>query len=162
MFFISACLMLSLLFFFFLMIRRPPRSTLFPYTTLFRSLCLLRRRQIIADRCVPLVRFSLKPLHLRPHAVELRALRGRRLLPGGEAARGLHLLADRLTAGGGVFHDAVQRRIRRCDFRALIRGQAERLAERVDRHPVIGGRWKTAGAGIEWRAIGLRDRKSVV
>src|SRR6267143_4802703 len=28
-----------LLFFFFLMIRRPPRSTLFPYTTLFRSKC---------------------------------------------------------------------------------------------------------------------------
>src|SRR5436190_22846780 len=27
----------SLLRFFFLMIRRPPRSTLFPYTTLFRS-----------------------------------------------------------------------------------------------------------------------------
>src|SRR3712207_7599145 len=26
------------LFFFFLMIRRPPRSTLFPYTTLFRSI----------------------------------------------------------------------------------------------------------------------------
>src|SRR5699024_12794034 len=31
---ISSCI----LFFFFLMIRRPPRSTLFPYTTLFRSL----------------------------------------------------------------------------------------------------------------------------
>src|SRR5256885_5389448 len=29
--------MAFLLFFFFLMIRRPPRSTLFPYTTLFRS-----------------------------------------------------------------------------------------------------------------------------
>src|SRR5436309_11403095 len=29
-------------FFFFLMIRRPPRSTLFPYTTLFRSLRRLR------------------------------------------------------------------------------------------------------------------------
>src|SRR2546426_7060800 len=28
---------LELFFFFFLMIRRPPRSTLFPYTTLFRS-----------------------------------------------------------------------------------------------------------------------------
>src|SRR6266481_8135551 len=27
----------AVLFFFFLMIRRPPRSTLFPYTTLFRS-----------------------------------------------------------------------------------------------------------------------------
>src|SRR2546430_3798599 len=28
---------LDVAFFFFLMIRRPPRSTLFPYTTLFRS-----------------------------------------------------------------------------------------------------------------------------
>src|SRR3712207_8027666 len=28
---------LIIIFFFFLMIRRPPRSTLFPYTTLFRS-----------------------------------------------------------------------------------------------------------------------------
>src|SRR5690348_12397759 len=35
-FFYDAALYL-LLFFFFLMIRRPPRSTLFPYTTLFRS-----------------------------------------------------------------------------------------------------------------------------
>src|SRR5256885_17267598 len=29
--------MILFIFFFFLMIRRPPRSTLFPYTTLFRS-----------------------------------------------------------------------------------------------------------------------------
>src|SRR5271165_7537348 len=35
------------LFFFFLMIRRPPRSTLFPYTTLFRS------RAFCAARCFP-------------------------------------------------------------------------------------------------------------
>src|SRR5256885_17072003 len=34
---ILACSYLHILFFFFLMIRRPPRSTLFPYTTLFRS-----------------------------------------------------------------------------------------------------------------------------
>src|SRR2546430_11934581 len=40
-------------FFFFLMIRRPPRSTLFPYTTLFRSLKsesgirLLRGRPVV-------------------------------------------------------------------------------------------------------------------
>src|SRR2546430_4041810 len=32
----------SILFFFFLMIRRPPRSTLFPYTTLFRSVLPVR------------------------------------------------------------------------------------------------------------------------
>src|SRR5439155_20240031 len=33
----SLNLILTLCFFFFLMIRPPPRSTLFPYTTLFRS-----------------------------------------------------------------------------------------------------------------------------
>src|SRR5256885_11153118 len=34
----SVCILLLVsFFFFFLMIRRPPRSTLFPYTTLFRS-----------------------------------------------------------------------------------------------------------------------------
>src|SRR6516162_11132718 len=32
-------------FFFFLMIRRPPRSTLFPYTTLFRSARLRHARR---------------------------------------------------------------------------------------------------------------------
>src|SRR5574340_1506275 len=36
-FFFLVIAFLFLLFFFFLMIRRPPRSTLFPYTTLFRS-----------------------------------------------------------------------------------------------------------------------------
>src|SRR2546430_6131714 len=35
--FFSYALNPFILFFFFLMIRRPPRSTLFPYTTLFRS-----------------------------------------------------------------------------------------------------------------------------
>src|SRR5215467_15886503 len=33
----TAVLLPHFIFFFFLMIRRPPRSTLFPYTTLFRS-----------------------------------------------------------------------------------------------------------------------------
>src|SRR5258708_39895348 len=36
-FFLYSYALPSYLFFFFLMIRRPPRSTLFPYTTLFRS-----------------------------------------------------------------------------------------------------------------------------
>src|SRR5436190_13247588 len=38
-------------FFFFLMIRRPPRSTLFPYTTLFRSQIGARRRSSPTTRC---------------------------------------------------------------------------------------------------------------
>src|SRR5256885_7723600 len=33
----QVCVIVPKLIFFFLMIRRPPRSTLFPYTTLFRS-----------------------------------------------------------------------------------------------------------------------------
>src|SRR3712207_7980484 len=42
------------MFFFFLMIRRPPRSTLFPYTTLFRSVVeqvdpVLDARQPVRD-----------------------------------------------------------------------------------------------------------------
>src|SRR2546430_7238716 len=43
--------MLHLTLFFFLMIRRPPRSTLFPYTTLFRS--PLHRNQRGSDRRLP-------------------------------------------------------------------------------------------------------------
>src|SRR5256886_8881288 len=35
------------LFFFFLMIRRPPRSTLFPYTTLFRSVPVNRIAAVV-------------------------------------------------------------------------------------------------------------------
>src|ERR1039457_4984715 len=38
------------LFFFFLMIRRPPRSTLFPYTTLFRS---QRRKTLLSWPSTP-------------------------------------------------------------------------------------------------------------
>src|SRR5205823_11212859 len=41
------------LFFFFLMIRRPPRSTLFPYTTLFRSACAGNRPVTAARRRPP-------------------------------------------------------------------------------------------------------------
>src|SRR3712207_416732 len=41
--------MIVLCFFFFLMIRRPPRSTLFPYTTLFRS----RPDAVVLDVMLP-------------------------------------------------------------------------------------------------------------
>src|SRR5256885_9702829 len=48
---LSSCLTshssFSYLFFFFLMIRRPPRSTLFPYTTLFRSVSSFNRGDLI-------------------------------------------------------------------------------------------------------------------
>src|ERR1039457_3062963 len=41
------------LLFFFLMIRRPPRSTLFPYTTLFRSKRLIRKGSTAASESGP-------------------------------------------------------------------------------------------------------------
>src|SRR5256885_13030372 len=51
-----------MLFFFFLMIRRPPRSTLFPYTTLFRS----QRSQ--AD-CAFAQSLSIQPVLVKREAV---------------------------------------------------------------------------------------------
>src|SRR5947208_15867368 len=42
---------LFIIFFFFLMIRRPPRSTLFPYTTLFRSSDVGGREAALVHRC---------------------------------------------------------------------------------------------------------------
>src|ERR1039458_10690305 len=56
-------------FFFFLMIRRPPRSTLFPYTTLFRSLfaqCIFHLWR--KDR-------ESVPLRSEEHTSELQSLR---------------------------------------------------------------------------------------
>src|SRR3712207_2674336 len=41
---------ISFFLFFFLMIRRPPRSTLFPYTTLFRSVPVAHPEQQLGDR----------------------------------------------------------------------------------------------------------------
>src|SRR2546425_13073980 len=59
-------------FFFFLMIRRPPRSTLFPYTTLFRSLGSLLRSGSLA--CIQMM----EPADLRDrseeHTSELQSL----------------------------------------------------------------------------------------
>src|SRR2546423_9459090 len=54
--------------FFFLMIRRPPRSTLFPYTTLFRS-----RYKLITN-----VRSSLMAVNIHITIIELNALHTKR------------------------------------------------------------------------------------
>src|SRR2546429_10025103 len=53
--------------FFFLMIRRPPRSTLFPYTTLFRSsLGLTEDGQMFYERCAQ----ALEDLDAARHMLE--------------------------------------------------------------------------------------------
>src|SRR2546426_12653221 len=63
-----------MLFFFFLMIRRPPRSTLFPYTTLFRSCAAL---QLQVDR---VFRKELTQAHVPVPPVETAAKRNDWLL----------------------------------------------------------------------------------
>src|SRR5450830_983881 len=58
-------------FFFFLMIRRPPRSTLFPYTTLFRS---AEASSVPADcTSAPLRIWSMAPRRSEEHTSELQS-----------------------------------------------------------------------------------------
>src|SRR5690606_42149693 len=61
---------LFVLLFLFLMIRRPPRSTLFPYTTLFRSLEIVERGACGLDDIAPIVH--------PPVLLEVVCLAGRR------------------------------------------------------------------------------------
>src|SRR5258708_8701906 len=66
---VSAFAVLGFFFFFFLMIRRPPRSTLFPYTTLFRS-----RSAVIVDVEFPGSRLIVGPgsVTASPHSMPKR------------------------------------------------------------------------------------------
>src|SRR5215469_17541451 len=64
--------------FFFLMIRRPPRSTLFPYTTLFRSPRGPRSRlasTMSLETCPPLSPGTACPRRSEEHTSELQSRR---------------------------------------------------------------------------------------
>src|SRR5437899_13060201 len=61
-------------YFFFLMLRRPPRSTLFPYTTLFRSPRVHRTGRAGPFRDPPLS-VSRRPKRSEEHTSELQSLR---------------------------------------------------------------------------------------
>src|SRR3712207_8393695 len=72
------------------MIRRPPRSTLFPYTTLFRSLAqalLLNQKQSPAAKlllCRPADAAEVSCLHadaIAPTLCDVRYIRGKLVLP---------------------------------------------------------------------------------
>src|SRR6266404_9132786 len=61
--------------FFFLMIRRPPRSTLFPYTTLFRSKAM-SSMQVVSSHTTMAPEPSVEPASARSeeHTSELQSL----------------------------------------------------------------------------------------
>src|SRR5438034_3705215 len=62
-----------ILFFFFLMIRRPPRSTLFPYTTLFRSLKISALQPPPSfDKFIAIANLSI-PMRSEEHTSELQS-----------------------------------------------------------------------------------------
>src|SRR6202790_964135 len=103
-------------FFFFLMIRRPPRSTLFPYTTLFRSL------EAIEEVCAggspmsaPIARKMVQSFRSEEHTSELQSLQHLvcRLLLGkkddrkqkcsGSTTTALRLYSPRLPTPSGIY-----------------------------------------------------------
>src|SRR5207302_6930611 len=55
------------------MIRRPPRSTLFPYTTLFRSGCWLHLRRSACGRVIPRSRRPSAVSRSEEHTSELQS-----------------------------------------------------------------------------------------
>src|SRR3712207_8973890 len=55
------------------MIRRPPRSTLFPYTTLFRSSCICPSRSLPNESEFPTKRSFRSPARSEEHTSELQS-----------------------------------------------------------------------------------------
>src|SRR5258708_29738987 len=67
---------MSIACFFFLMIRRPPRSTLFPYTTLFRSIqtaCLIMEGAEFTENIINGVERPVKAAELFAFTLRVRA-----------------------------------------------------------------------------------------
>src|SRR2546421_6962020 len=108
----------SFSFFFFLMIRRPPRSTLFPYTTLFRSngaLDLLTKAGF--RRQTQQTPVELQPRHGHAHLADVGRLQRQQppvrleVLRRAHRPRAVKLVADDVIPRAE--HDAQQRCIRR-------------------------------------------------
>src|SRR5229473_7801798 len=109
-------LIIFLFFFFFLMIRRPPRSTLFPYTTLFRStrlsgVCPRRRPPALV---IPRVfrRERKSPRLVRwPQAAHLAAAHRRELVHRAHSRRqscNIRVANGRAGAAEGAVQDGLQ------------------------------------------------------
>src|SRR5690349_22530910 len=73
----SSSIPLLISLFFFLMIRRPPRSTLFPYTTLFRSIpgAAAERRHVPGEPIEQLARRHRRRARSEEHTSELQSRR---------------------------------------------------------------------------------------
>src|SRR5215475_6046039 len=116
---------LILSFFFFLMIRRPPRSTLFPYTTLFRS----------RPREPPGTEHGRLDLQRLAHLDQIEQALGVLAHPRGEEVaegRGVGLAHDRAAPAGEIEQPASGE-------------DADGLAHREPAHLIGGGEFRLAG-----------------
>src|SRR6266498_3421203 len=110
-------------FFFFLMIRRPPRSTLFPYTTLFRS-------RPLRATCAR----GLRPGRDAVRERDLASLRGRGRLGCAPDDEGARLRREHVPEVHGLRPRTAK---------------PARLVVPVDRQPPDGGAADRDGAGLE-------------
>src|ERR1039458_1284710 len=119
---------------FFLMIRRPPRSTLFPYTTLFRSkIQSLPSGRLPSSRCIR----SALPKRSEEHTSELQSLRHLvcRLLLEKKKRRG----RNRVASGnkGRLQGDDAPRRHQRRDYGQQGRRLSRRGSNRVSSGSIV-------------------------
>src|SRR5256885_4474560 len=104
------------LFFFFLMIRRPPRSTLFPYTTLFRSQEVLLSGHAGLQRHQPQFAAVPRPDRSEEHTSELQSPCNLvcRLLLEKKKKTPLQIFPSCQSARGVTAMSGDQRTLRRC------------------------------------------------
>src|SRR2546422_1658962 len=102
------------------MIRRPPRSTLFPYTTLFRS----ELRQRVDARIVPLDQ------RLGREEPGQRRITGRQPVPGGERGRSLALHHE------GVAGEALRSEEHTSELQSRLHLVCRLLLEKKKKHKI--------------------------
>src|SRR2546430_14518124 len=109
-------------FFFFLMIRRPPRSTLFPYTTLFRSAALVDSAHTAMLPTEPLVQRALEGATKRASGDAIVAAVRRLAADLGHARDALGSTASpaELTAGAAALRAGASQEIGRASCRERV------------------------------------------
>src|SRR5256885_11250611 len=134
--------------FFFLMIRRPPRSTLFPYTTLFRSVAVRRRRRCPRERPGARERCVQRD---QPHRADEQACRAHHSVRG-QAARARRGVRDGHVRDPEPLHPAGERNRREASARA----QTGLLSWR---HPTHTRGPTLPGVSFEETALSVHSKK---
>src|SRR5256885_10796707 len=158
---VSPYTILFVLLFFFLMIRRPPRSTLFPYTTLFRSKLHRRKQRQGHGLAADALRVGELPLAIAERPVGAEQVDRGIVDPDTDAAL-LHGLDERAPRDA----QPRERQERGKHVPAVARVPALRQAQRRIRAPPLGGarhpRQAPGGAFLRPPALSQAPRRGVV